>query len=127
MTASTQPRRKKMAPSDRQKLQGIWLYVSGQRKAELLIAGRRFTVKFRNGDLYMGTFTLSPARKPRHIDMTIEEGPSHHRGRVSRGIYQFHGEALHWSPGEPGKERPAAFPTLQDREQLYLVFRREHA
>jgi uncharacterized protein (TIGR03067 family) len=125
---STTTRRRvtrKPVPSDRDRLQGIWGFVSGQRKAELLIAGDHFTVKFRNGDLYMGTFALVTARKVKHIDMTIEEGPERHRGKVSRGIYRLDGDELHWSPGDPGADRPAGFPEPADRTCLYLILRRE--
>jgi uncharacterized protein (TIGR03067 family) len=117
--------KKKTSRTDHDRLQGIWSFVAGQRKAELLIAGNHYTVKFRNGDLYMGTIRLAPARKPKHIDMTVEEGPAWHRGKVALGIYRLEGDQLHWSPGEPGAGRPTRFPTLQDRKQLYLILTRE--
>jgi uncharacterized protein (TIGR03067 family) len=125
-TATRSPRpRKRAARTDRDKLQGIWTYVSGQRKAELIVAGDHYTVKFRNGEVYMGTYRLAPAKKPKHIDMKIEEGPDRHRGKVSLGLYRFEGDELHWSPGEPGARRPDCFPCADDRECLYLVLRRE--
>jgi uncharacterized protein (TIGR03067 family) len=130
MTALIRPvrtRKRPATPTERRRLQGVWSYVAGQRKAELLIAGDHFTVKFRNGDLYMGTFALQPSRKLKHLDMTIEEGPERHRGKVSLGIYRLEQDELHWSPGEPGGGRPAGFPAPQDRGQLYLVLRREHS
>jgi uncharacterized protein (TIGR03067 family) len=125
MATLTRTKKRKAARTDRDRLQGIWSYVAGQRRAELLIAGDHYTVKFRNGDLYMGTFTLSPARKPKHIDLTVEEGPARHRGQVSLGIYRLEGELMHWAPGEPGAGRPAGFPAPESRECLYLVLRRE--
>jgi uncharacterized protein (TIGR03067 family) len=123
-TATAAARPRKSGRTDRDRLQGVWEYLAGQRKAELLIAGSRFTVKFRNGDVYMGTFTLTPGRKPKRIDMTVEEGPVRHRGKVSQGIYKLEGDRLHWSPGDPGEGRPKNFPRPEDHVQLYLVLQR---
>jgi uncharacterized protein (TIGR03067 family) len=125
MATATRPRKRKAARTDRDKLQGIWVYVSGQRKAELIVAGDHFTVKFRNGDVYMGSYRLASARKPKHIDMKVEEGPDRHRGKVSQGLYRFEGDRLHWAPGEPGRPRPGGFPEPEDREFLYLVLKRD--
>jgi uncharacterized protein (TIGR03067 family) len=125
-TATRRPRpRKKAARTDGDRLQGIWNYVSGQRKAELLIAGDHFAVKFRNGEVYMGTYRLAPGRKLKRIDMKVEAGPDRHRGKMSLGIYRFEAGRLHWAPGEPGGERPGAFPGPEDRQRLYLVLERE--
>jgi uncharacterized protein (TIGR03067 family) len=107
--------------TDREMLQGVWVSVAGPKEARLLIAGRRFTFEFVDGDIYMGTFDLSPG----HMDMHIEEGPPEHMGRFSLCIYQLDGGVLRWCPGRPGShKRPAAFPDVDDPRYLSLVFRR---
>ena len=50
---------------DKERLQGTWNFVSGLREAQMLIAGDHFTVKFKNGDIYLGVYTLDPTAKPR--------------------------------------------------------------
>jgi hypothetical protein len=103
-------------------LQGVWVSVAGPRSARFLIAGRRFTVEFVGGDIYMGTFEVHPGG----MDMHIEEGPSEHVGRLARCIFQLEGGVLRWCPGRPGSDkRPSAFPDVDDPRYLSLVFRRD--
>ena len=54
---------------DLERLQGTWNFVSGIRPAQLLIAGDHFTMKFSNGDLYMGTLRLDPTQDPAAMDV----------------------------------------------------------
>ena len=111
---------------DKERLQGSWNFVSGIREAQMLIAGDHFTVKFRNGDLYFGVFTLDPTAKPKMMDMTIHEGPYKHRGKTSLVIYELDGDHLIWCPAEPGTgNRRSAFPPLEDLHHICLIFRRE--
>jgi uncharacterized protein (TIGR03067 family) len=113
---------------DKERLQGTWNYVSGIRAAQMLIAGEHFTVKFANGDIYLGVYTLDPTAKPKMMDMTIQEGPDKHRGKTSLVIYELDGEHLIWCPAEPGTgNRRAAFPPDDDTQHLCIVFRREKA
>ena len=118
--------REEAARRDRERLQGTWTFVSGKREAQLLISGDHFTMRFRNGDIYVGTFTLDPTSRPRAMDMLIQDGPEPHRGKTSLAIYQFDGHHLIWAPAEPGKgERGRAFPPGDDRERLCVIFRRQ--
>jgi uncharacterized protein (TIGR03067 family) len=118
--------RESAAARDRGRLQGVWIFVSGTREAELLFAGNHFTMKFRNGDIYLGTFRLDPTAKPKAIDVTVEEGPDRHRGKTSLGIYDLDGEHLIWAPSQPGMaERLTAFPPDNDPARLLFVFRHE--
>jgi uncharacterized protein (TIGR03067 family) len=108
--------------SDLELIQGVWVSVAGPRQARFLIAGRRFTVEFVGGDIYMGTFELTPGQ----MDMHIEEGPHEHAGRFSMCIYQLEGGVLRWCPGRPGTDkRPSTFPDVDDPRYLSLVFRRD--
>lgn len=111
--------------SDLEHLQGVWTSVAGPREARLLVAGHRFTVEFVSGDIYMGTFDLT---SPGQMDMHVEEGPADHVGCTSLCIYQLEGGILRWCPGRPGSDRrPSAFPDVDDRRYLSLVFRRARA
>ncbi len=76
---------------------------SGKREAELLITGDHYTMRFRNGDIYVGRFTVDPTQKPRAMDMVIEEGPEPYRGKVAMAIYEFDGDHLLWCPGKPDR------------------------
>jgi uncharacterized protein (TIGR03067 family) len=113
------------ASDDLARLQGVWIYVAGPRHADLEIQGDRFTVRFGNGDVYCGVFTLDPASRPRAMDMFIHEGPEHHRGKKAPAIYALDSNRLIWYPSEPGSEvRAAYFPARDEKHSLCLVFRR---
>jgi uncharacterized protein (TIGR03067 family) len=118
--------RESAARKDRDRLQGTWNFVSGIREAQMLIAGDHFTVKFKGGDIYLGTYTLDPTSKPRMMDMTISEGPEKHRGKTSLIIYELDGDHLIWCPAEPGTgNRLRSFPPEEDTRHLCIIFRRE--
>ena len=117
--------REEAARRDRRRLQGAWSFLSGGRRADLFVAGDHFTVHFRSGDIYVGTFRLDPTARPRAMDLLIREGPARHRGKLARAIYEFDGDHLLWCPGEPGSPaRPRAFPPGNDPTHLCIVFRR---
>jgi uncharacterized protein (TIGR03067 family) len=114
------------ARRDRDKLQGAWLFVSGRREAQLLVAGDHFTIRFKNGDIYVGTFQLDPTRHPRAMDMQIHEGPDRFKGKTALAIYEFDGDHLIWCPAVPGRlERLRAFPPEEDTGHLCIIFRRD--
>jgi uncharacterized protein (TIGR03067 family) len=114
---------------DLEKLQGKWLAELDGKKIELKLAQERFTITFSDGDkeiVFKGAVALDAAKKPRHIDFTIDEGPKF-VGDTARGIYELDGDTLKWHANQPGKEaRPAEFPAVQGEVNggLYLEFRR---
>src|SRR3954470_16067254 len=117
--------REEAARRDRDRMQGVWKFVSGKREAKLLISGEHFTMHFRNGDVYLGTFTLDAAARPKAMDMLITEGPEAHKGKTSLAIYEFDGDHVIWCPAEPGRdERLRAFPS-QEADALCIIFKRE--
>src|SRR5262245_14396334 len=78
----------KPARTDLEDLQGAWVFVAGKRPAEFLISGTHFTVRFADGEIYMGSFELDGAARPRSIRMQIDEGPARHRGLAALCIYE---------------------------------------
>jgi uncharacterized protein (TIGR03067 family) len=118
--------REEAARKDKERLQGVWNFVSGKREAELLITGDHFTMRFRTGDVYVGRYTVDPTHKPRAMDLVIEDGPEAYRSKTARAIYEFDGDHLIWCPSSPGQEeRPRIFPPDEDREHLCIIFRRQ--
>ena len=114
------------ARRDRDRMQGVWQYVSGRREAQLLISGEHFTMRFRNGDIYVGTYSLDALAHPREMDLHIQEGPEAFRGKTALAIYEFDGDHLIWCPAEPGRdERLRAFPGADDLGHLCIIFRRD--
>jgi hypothetical protein len=104
-----------------EQLQGVWASVAGPREARLLVAGRRFTFEFADGELFMGTFDLVNGG----MDMHVEEGPAQFVGLTSKCLAHLDGGVLRWCPGRPGSDRrPASFPSVDDARYLSLVFRR---
>ena len=126
VSTSERPTVGKHSHHDLERLQGVWSSVAGPRRAELLVAGNLFTFRLLDGELYMGSFVVDAEEEPHGMDMTIYEGPAKHKGLVARCIFQVEGDALRWCTGEPGRHhRLAAFPAVDDRRYLSLVFRRE--
>lgn len=110
---------------DMERLQGAWEFVSGIREARMLLEDDRFTVTFKNGDVYRGVYALDPTTTPKMMDMTIREGPDKHRGKTSLLIYELDGDRLIWCPARPGTgNRPRAFPADGDTQHLCITFRR---
>lgn len=107
-------------------LQGAWFSVAGPREAEFLIAGSHFTVRFSDGDIYMGTLDVDGEAAPHTMTMCIAEGPGKHRGKTALCLYEQDGETLRWCATEPGRgDRLTAFPAEDDTKYLTLRFRRE--
>jgi uncharacterized protein (TIGR03067 family) len=113
-----------LAREDAAQLQGDWCYLAGNRVADVNFTGDQFTIRFNNGEVFRGTFTLNPQHRPKAIDLHIQEGPRH-SGKVSLGLYQIDGKYMVICPGIPGTgERPPFFPPGNDRERLSITFKR---
>src|SRR5262245_33234803 len=120
--------------TDKERLQGTWRAVSGELRGKpdpkperhtLTFAGDRFTLKRGDQVRAEGTFKLDPAKDPRHIDMTITEGPEEVKGKTALGIYHLKKGELHWCVAEPGdEERPKGFETEGTRHAS-IVLKRE--
>ena len=94
--------------TDLERLQGTWVSEAGRREAELMVAGRLFTFRYKGGEVYMGAFWLDPTQAPRAMDMRIDEGPGKHRGKVASCVYEIDGERLAGARHRAGDDcRPA--------------------
>jgi uncharacterized protein (TIGR03067 family) len=105
------------AKKDLEKMQGTWTLVSLEENGKTATEARRkefkvtitgdkstFTV---GGDTVKGYFKLDPSRKPRAMDIVLEDGP--HKGKTKLAIYDFDGDHFKVAVAEPGKERPKGF------------------
>src|SRR5262249_16291579 len=113
---------------DLEALQGVWVSVAGRRAGLLLVSGSHFTVRFTDGDIYIGAFPLDAEARPKAVGMAMEGGPGDEKGKTALCIYHLDGDTLRWCVAAPGqKERLRAFPSGDGPDYLSLVFRREHA
>jgi uncharacterized protein (TIGR03067 family) len=116
------------ARPDWDRLQGTWTSAEGRRPAEFTFNGRRFSIRFEDGDLYKGSFDLVPDERPRTMILWIEDGPAKHKGKTAMCIYEWSGDLLRWCPSEPGADDPPAeFPACDDRRHLCTVLQRAAA
>jgi uncharacterized protein (TIGR03067 family) len=114
------------ARNELESLQGAWSYLSGRHHVELLIAGKNFAVKFKNGPVYMGTFNIDPEHSPKTMDMLVQEGPERHRWKTALCIYDVDGDTMRWCASEPGrKDRLEEFPPEDHLAYYCTQFRRE--
>jgi uncharacterized protein (TIGR03067 family) len=117
------------AKKDLDKLQGKWAAELDGKKVELKFTKDQFVIAFSDGTkevMFKGTVKIDAGSKPKHIDLTIEEGEKF-VGETARGIYELDGDTLKWCSNAPGKaDRPTEFPATQGESAglLYLVYKR---
>jgi uncharacterized protein (TIGR03067 family) len=117
---------------DQSKIQGAWKGEFDGKKIAFEFAKDKFSVKFSDGNkdiVFKGTVKLDPKKKPKEMDLMIEEGKDF-GGQTSRAIYDLDGDTLKWCANEPGKEeRPKVFPDKEgennERGHLYLILKRD--
>jgi uncharacterized protein (TIGR03067 family) len=112
---------KPVKQDDRDRLQGTWVSTAGP-PIELTFTGNRWTAREKKENVELkGTFKLDPTKKPKTIDMTVEEGMEF-QGKTSLGIYELDGDTLRWCANEPGKaERPKEFKREGNGQRFLLV------
>ena len=119
---------------DQEKLQGTWSLVSVEINGKALpreaIQGAELVVKrgkyaFTLGDTQLEiTYKLDPAKKPKTIDITFNNGPQ--QGKTFRGIYALEKDKFKVCRAvEPEKERPTEFATRADSGLMLVVYKRE--
>src|SRR5205823_4504948 len=121
------------AKKEREKLAGTWKVISAERDGQAdavskgalttYLADGKFTVKFADGMTGKGEYKLDPSKKPKTIDVTMDDGPN--KGKVHEGIYALQGDALKICRSDPGKPRPQEFTTKDATGQMLFVLTRE--
>ncbi len=117
---------------EQDKLKGTWTVESSERKgqaseegkdAEVTFEGDKITVKTAEGKEHKGTYKIDPTKKPKTIDITPSGGDN--KDKVHLGIYELDGDTLKVCYNHPDKERPTAFSTKADSEEVLYVLKRK--
>ena len=119
--------REKRPMDDREKIQGTWALVSGERNGKtlpdeaikhvkLIFSGDKLTTKNKERKTE-ASFKLDSNKEPKEINVDME-------GNVGKGIYQFDGDTLKIAHGEVGDARPKEFPKAGSGLTV-LVLKRE--
>jgi uncharacterized protein (TIGR03067 family) len=118
---------------DVEKFQGTWtaaeVVINGMdlpedqlKELKLTIDGNKRTLKVGDAVRTKSTFKLDPSKSPKHIDITIEEGPQ--KGTYP-GIYEITADTQKLCLALEGGGRPKEFSSKADSGHLYQVFKRE--
>jgi uncharacterized protein (TIGR03067 family) len=114
-------------------LQGAYTVVSLEKRGErapedvlgdikvAAIRDGRFTLKV-GAEEKGARLKLNPAREPKEVDMTPEDGPF--KGKTLHGIYKLEGGELTFCFDEEGKQRPKEFATAKDDRRLLMTLKR---
>jgi RNA polymerase sigma factor (sigma-70 family) len=117
--------------TDKDKLEGNWEFVSGQfggkeveggeaeemKKHKFVFKGDKLTVKVECA------YTIDTAKKPKEIDLKVEEGPELERG-TWKGIYELKGDELTLCMALPNDARPTEFETKEGEKTMLLKLKR---
>src|SRR5205085_3230463 len=104
------------ADADGEGPQGSWRYVSategGKQRAvpddmRLVMTDDHWTTSRRGQDPMGGTYIVDDSKRPRHIDLIVEEQPG--RPIVQKGIYERDGDTLRIRFAPAGGPRPKDF------------------
>ena len=119
------------AQDDKEKLQGTWEFVSSQfggkeaqgpeaeqmKMLKYVFKGDKLTAKT------PGQFTLDASKKPKQIDLKIDDGPENERG-TWKGIYELKGDDLTLCMAPPNQDRPTAFESKEGELTVLLKLKR---
>jgi uncharacterized protein (TIGR03067 family) len=118
----------KAGATDKDKIQGTWKIVSGEKGGKPLPADKLKDIKvvFAGDKLTFSSggkssehaFKLDPAKKPKEID--VEFG-----GKTGTGIYELDGNTLKIAHGELGDPRPKEFASKEGSDVTFMVMKRE--
>jgi uncharacterized protein (TIGR03067 family) len=118
----------KSAKGDKDKLQGTWAMVSGERDGKPIPEenAKNTKVEFAGDKMVIhnkdrkteGTFKLNTDKKPKAIDVDLG-------GQQGKGIYQLEGDTLKVAHGEAGGPRPKDFSTKEGSGVTVVVFKRQ--
>jgi uncharacterized protein (TIGR03067 family) len=122
-----------VAKKDVETLQGEWAMNShefnGEKLAEEKIKDYKrtvkddhFTVVLGDKTVVEGTFTLDASKKPKTIDITLENVDL--KGKKMLGIYEIDGDTYKVCLGAPDIERPTEFVSKPDSSQALTTWKR---
>ncbi len=127
LPAAAQTEGKGKGKTDKQLFQGKWEVVSaekgGEKLPEEILKGIKLTVKGDKveveilGETKEGMFKLDPTKKPKHIDLTVED-------KTLKGIYEFGKDKTLriCAAMEADAPRPKSFKA--EEQSLLVIFRR---
>jgi uncharacterized protein (TIGR03067 family) len=115
------------ALSDKQRIQGTWKLISGERHGEKftdeLVKNVQLTfvgdvLRTQNGsDVTEARFTLHPETSPKGMDLDMD-------GNIGLGIYKLADQTLTILHGEIEEPRPAGFDAVKDGNLSLLVLQK---
>ena len=87
------------------------------KKHKFVFKGDKLTVKVEC------PYTIDAAKKPKEIDLKVEEGPEQERG-TWKGIYELKGDELTLCLALPNEARPTEFETKEGEKTMLLKLKR---
>jgi uncharacterized protein (TIGR03067 family) len=120
---------KSAAKTDREKLQGEWIMISGEmggKKIEKEVIddqtyefkGDVLIIKYQGLALGASKYTLTPSKKPKELNILINED-------TNPAIYELDGDRLKICMDKPKGVRPKAFRTRAGSAQKLFLFKRK--
>ena len=120
---------------DKEKLQGTWTAVSGEKEGKddpeakehaLVFEGNKFRVKKGDKVVVQGTFKIDASKSPKTMDIEISEGPEDVKGKTAQAIYALDSDELTWCVAEPGSgQRPEKLATKEGVKHMLVKLKRE--
>jgi uncharacterized protein (TIGR03067 family) len=115
-------------------LHGTWKVVAAEQDGgpldrivggTLTVKDNNFAIKTAGGTELKGDLTLDPAKAPKHINFTHQDGPL--KDKTWQGIYELKDDVLKvcYAEADSDKERPGEFKTLKKSRLLLIEMKRE--
>ncbi len=123
----------KAGKGDEKRIQGTWTVASmekgGKKAPEEEIKDAQITfgpdgkLTVKHMDKMMdGSYKLHPGKKPRQIDVTLNEGGM---DKLHKAIYRLEKGTLTICGADTGQDRPTEFATKEGEKTLLMVLKRE--
>lgn len=122
------------AAKELEKLQGTWTVTiveldgkpatdeQKKRVSQLVVKGDKYTILVDGKKIDGGTLKVDPAKKPKVMDATPEEGPL--KGKALAGVYELEGDDMKVCFAQPDKDRPTELKTKAGTLQILFSYKR---